>query len=168
MKEQWRPVREFEGVYEVSDLGNVRRIKRSKGTLPGRIITPHPTSNRGYLGMHLKDGKNRKGKLLHIMVAEAFIPNPSNLPQVNHKGPKSDCRAIMLEWRSFEGNTLDAMQRGLLGNGKDAGVCLDKRRGKWAAKYHYNGKHVWLGYFATRDEALKVRRAAVAALPYIL
>jgi len=167
MKEQWKPVRRFEGAYEVSDLGRVRRVKRSKGTVFGKILTAHPTSKHGYLGLHLKDGKNRHGKLLHIMVAEAFIPNPHNLPQVNHKGPKSDCRAVMLEWRSFEGNTLDAMKRGLLGKGNKAGVGKDKG-GKWYAKYHYKGKDIWLGLFLTKNTALKVRRAAIEALPYVL
>lgn len=168
MAEQWKPVKGYEGAYEVSDLGRVRRVKRSKGTVFGKILTAHPTSKHGYLGLHLKDGKNRHGKLLHIMVAEAFVPNPHNLPQVNHKGPKTDCRAIMLEWRSFEGNTLDAMKRGLLGKGNEAGVGLDKRRDLWYAKYFYQGKNHWLGYFNTKKEAIEVRQAAIAALPYVL
>ena len=162
--EKWKAVKGFEGAYEVSNLGRVRRIKRSKGTVFGKILTPHPASSRGYLTLHLKDGKNRKGRLLHIMVAEAFLPNPHSLPQVNHKGPKTDCRAVMLEWRSFEGNTLDAMKRGLLGTG----VRFDKRRNLYYAAYMYQGKNHWLGYYTTKKEALKVRNAAIAAIPYIL
>jgi len=167
MQEQWKPVREFEDVYEVSNLGRLRRIKATSGHAAGEFKQTRPML-RGYLGVLLKDkGRKPKQKYLHIMVAEAFVPNPNNLPQVNHLGPKTDCRSSMLEWRSVEGNILDAMKRGLLGKGNNAGVGLHES-GQWYARYWYKRKHHWLGLFTTKEEALNVRRTAIEALPYVL
>lgn len=79
MEEEWRPVIGFEDRYEVSNLGNVRSIFRYK-----KILKPWYDKD-GYSRVHLisKDGK-RKHFSIHRLVAINFIPNPNNLPQVNH------------------------------------------------------------------------------------
>lgn len=73
--EEWRPVVGYEGLYEVSDWGNV---KNNVGKSIAKV------NNKGYLRAHL--WKNGKGKnhLVHRLVAEAFIPNPDNKEQVGH------------------------------------------------------------------------------------
>ena len=76
MREIWKPVVGYEGLYEVSNLGRVRRVK---------IIEPS-RKKHGYMQISLtgSDGV-RKSFRLHRLVAEAFIPNPDGKPQVNHK-----------------------------------------------------------------------------------
>ena len=104
MREIWLPVVEFEGTYEVSNTGKIRRLA-TKGK-PGsgnyarsaHEIKPHK-NNKGYLIVDLWQENKRKQKLLHRVVAEAFIPNPKNLPEVNHKDENpQNCFSANLEW----------------------------------------------------------------------
>lgn len=91
MKEVWKDISEFEGLYQVSNLGRVRNrdglVKQTK------------TNNRGYIQICLhKQGKSYY-KLMHRVVAEAFIPNPNELPQINHKDEDKNNNTIQnLEW----------------------------------------------------------------------
>lgn len=90
-KEYWRPVVGYEGLYEVSNLGRIKSFdtyrKGPNGSIricKGRILKPWTTKN-GYLLVNLyKNGKKKKF-YVHRLVAEAFLPNPDNLPEVNHK-----------------------------------------------------------------------------------
>lgn len=81
--EHWKDVVGYEGLYEVSNWGNVRSLKYGRTGKP-RLLKPAKAGN-GYLfvGLH-KDGE-RTQKLVHRLVAEAFLDNPYNLPQINHK-----------------------------------------------------------------------------------
>jgi hypothetical protein len=163
--EQWRTVAGFEA-YEVSNLGRVRRALPSdhEGMQPvGKIIEGHPIP-KGYLQVHLyKDGKHH-ARYIHRLVAQAFIPNPDNLPEVNHLGKKTDNRAIKLEWRSWLGHGIDRLKREQRGDG----VRLNKRRGTYYAGYTLAQKFYWLGSFSTKEEALRVRRLAIANLPNVV
>lgn len=90
MLEQWKPVTGYEEKYEISNLGNVR-------TAAGRLLKP--TNIGGYLSISLT--KNKKARLfrVHRLVATAFIPNPSELPVVNHKDEnRLNNSADNLEW----------------------------------------------------------------------
>jgi hypothetical protein len=158
--ETWKPVPEFEEVYEVSDLGKVRRIKASSATHAGRLLKPL-LQRDGYLRVHLKCRPRRKKIALHRLVAEVFIPNPLFLPEVNHLGPKSDCRASMLEWRSTQGHKLYHVKTSIDG----VGVSFDKANKRWVS--YYNPKpnvFIRVGRFRTKKEALAARRAAIATL----
>lgn len=110
-EEIWRPIVGYEGLYEVSDCGNVRSVDReikNKGGLTihlkGKIIV-QKVHKCGYTQVALcKDGKC-KFKLVHRLVAEAFIPNPDNLPQVNHINETKTCNRLdNLEWVSAKDN----------------------------------------------------------------
>ena len=92
MTEEFRDVPGYEGVYEVSNLGRVKNIET------GRILKPFKDTN-GYLILKLsKDGTRRTVKV-HRLVALAFLPNPQNLPQVNHKDENKTNNAVSnLEW----------------------------------------------------------------------
>ncbi len=157
--ENWKPVKDFEGVYEVSDLGRVRRIGKGKGAIVGAVIKAHPQQG-GYLIVHLRDAGRDVQRLLHRMVAIAFIPNPLNLPEVNHVGCQSDCRAIKLEWRSRKGNTQFSVKKRPL-----KGISFIKSCNRWKVSL---GRGTPLGYFKTKQEALRVRKAAIEAMPHIL
>lgn len=111
MSENWKPIEGYEGLYEVSDQGRVRNIKRG-----GRIMALS-TVTHGYIVANLsKDGKTRS-VLVHRIVAKAFIPNPENKEQVNHiDGIKSNNSADNLEWVTPHENILHAINTGLMPN----------------------------------------------------
>lgn len=82
-QEIWKPVDGFEDLYEVSNLGRVKSLNYHL-TGKERIIKPFK-NKKGYLRVNLfRNGKQKKF-LVHRLVATAFIPNPNNLPQVNHR-----------------------------------------------------------------------------------
>lgn len=103
--EEWKPIEGYEGLYEVSNMGRVKSLKRtvwdSRGyykTVPERIMKPKKT-DKGYLTVNLsKEGKN-KWCYVHRLAGQAFIPNPDNLPLINHKdeNPKNN-NVDNLEW----------------------------------------------------------------------
>lgn len=102
MEEVWKPVVGYEGVYEVSNIGRVKRLPIGK-QWPYRKthnnIRKQKITRRGYLSVNLSYNDNVKWCLVHRLVAQAFIPNPNNYPYVNHKNEvKTDNRAENLEW----------------------------------------------------------------------
>ena len=159
--EKWKPVEGFKS-YEVSSLGRVRRAVPDSLGRPCRVLKPNRLS-KGYLQVGLyRDGKVHP-VLVHVLVAKAFIPNPLNLPQVNHLGENGDCRASQLEWRTEQGNMLHAVQTGRKAGD---GVSFNKKSGRWRAGYCSSPNvRVYLGEFDTREEALAVRKKAVESIP---
>ena len=103
--EEWRDVIGYEGLYQVSNHARIRSVERivkhSKGgdkLLRSKEKKPFHTSN-GRMRVELsKNGVNKKHSL-HVIVAKAFVPNPKNLEEVNHKdeNPKNNCPEN-LEW----------------------------------------------------------------------
>ena len=107
MKELWKSTEGYEGLYEISNLGNVRSIRRNKVMKPG--------SHRfGYRYVILcKEGSN-KSVLVHRLVANAFIPRIPGKEDVNHiDGDKSNNCVENLEWVSKSENMKHAYQSGL-------------------------------------------------------
>ena len=93
-KEYWKPVVGYEGLYEVSNLGRVKSLKFGKE----RILKPQKDTS-GYLCVTLCKNNNQCQFKVHRLVAEAFIPNPNNLPQINHKDEcKTNNIVSNLEW----------------------------------------------------------------------
>lgn len=96
MTETWLPVAGFEGLYEVSDLGNVRSLRS------GKVLRSWAT-NEGYRQVHLYRGR-REPFLVHRLVAAAFVEGDSTLG-VNHRsGNRADNRAENLEWATCSEN----------------------------------------------------------------
>ena len=104
MNEEWRDIKGYEGFYQVSNLGRVRSLncRGHKGCIG--ILTPR-LDGKGYEMVALyKEGKARNTKV-HRLVAQAFIPNPNNYPQVNHKDEnKTNNDVKNLEWCTNEYN----------------------------------------------------------------
>ena len=110
MDELWRDVKGYEGLYQVSNLGNVRHIKKDKA----RKLRPN---NRGYIQVHFYKAGKYKKLLVHRLVAIAFIPNPLSKSSVNHiNGDKTDNRVVNLEWCTVVENIHHAIETGLRNN----------------------------------------------------
>lgn len=93
-KEYWKPVVGYEGLYEVSNWGRVKSIRFGKE----RILKPF-TNKDGYLLVTLSKNGTHKKFQVHRLVALHFLPNPDNLPEVNHKDEnKLNNNAENLEW----------------------------------------------------------------------
>ena len=113
MKEVWKNVVGFEGFYIVSNLGNVKSVDRlvnakngSKRLEEGKEMTKMVEPS-GYLWVSLRKNGKRYTKLVHRLVAEAFLPNPNNLPIVNHKDEnKANPIVDNLEWCTQQYNTV--------------------------------------------------------------
>lgn len=99
--EIWKDVVGFEGLYKVSNKGNIYSVERkdSRGIkCGGRALKPAYTK-AGYLKVVLCKNGMRYYKMLHRLVAETFIPNPNNFPQVNHMDEIKDNNNVKnLEW----------------------------------------------------------------------
>lgn len=93
--EIWRDIEGYEGLYQVSSWGRVRIVFCNDLY---KILNPE-TTKKGYLRVDLYNGPSRKHFKVHRLVAKAFIPNPKNKPQVNHKdGNKKNNSVTNLEW----------------------------------------------------------------------
>lgn len=116
------PILGYEGCYSVSDSGLVRSESRPRKTKAGgvhtirtRIRKQTPTNQGGsYYRVSLWLNSKSKFAFVHRLVAQAFIPNPLNLPHVNHKnGVSMDNRAENLEWVTPAQNSAHASSTGL-------------------------------------------------------
>lgn len=100
MVERWEYVPGYAGRYRVSDQGRVQSM------LTGRVLQPTRSGN-GYRKVTLCGGGVKRHRNIHRLVAEAFIPNPENKPEINHKdGNKANNAADNLEWTDRHGNQL--------------------------------------------------------------
>ena len=107
--EIWKEIKGYEGLYEVSSEGRVRSkdrwVDNGKGLYlkKGRLLKQGKTGC-GYPKVSLY-GNVRKDLMIHRLVAEAFIPNPDNLPCIDHINTiVTDCRIENLRWVSHSGN----------------------------------------------------------------
>lgn len=101
MKEIWKDIKGYEGFYQISNLGNVRSLQRKapSGKSVKQIIRKQSIDKNGYCVVGLNKNKTQKTYKVHRLVAIAFIDNPKNLPEVNHKDEdKTNNNVSNLEW----------------------------------------------------------------------
>lgn len=120
--ETWRPVRDYEGLYEVSDFGRVRsldRIDSGNRNLKGKVLVPC-FSTSGYVKVTLCHLGARKDRRIHQMVLEAFTsPAPSTAHHArHHNGVKTDNRLSNLLWGTPKENSADSIRLGVMYRGE--------------------------------------------------
>ena len=98
--EVWKDIKNYEGLYQISNLGNVRNIRTNRN-----MAFTKSTKKRNYYKVLLSKQNQRKSYSVHRLVAEHFIPNPNNYPCVNHKNQNTFDNTIdNLEWCTYEYN----------------------------------------------------------------
>ena len=125
MKEEiWRDIKGFEGKYMVSNLGRVKSLNYNN-TGKEKILEGYDCGE-GYLYVNLfKEGK-RKQYRINRLVAMAFIPNPNNLPEVNHKDKiRTNNNIENLEWCTKQYNVEYSLAKAVIGINKVSGLILE-------------------------------------------
>lgn len=111
-QELWKDVLGFEGAYQVSNFGGLKSLKKS---LLGKVLSNKEKSGK-YFSVVLKHKKKVRYARMHQLVAEAFIPNPENKPQINHKDCcKQNNHVNNLEWVTQKENNRHFRERVELG-----------------------------------------------------
>ncbi len=149
MVETYKKIEGFEN-YSVSDYGNVRNNDT------GRILKAGLNSG-GYLSSNLCLYKKPHNKNIHRLVAQAFLPNPENKPQVDHiDNNKSNNNINNLRWAT---NSQNQQNTTICKNNRSGtkGVRWIEETQKWRARIMVNGKDIHLGYFVNKDDAINIR-----------
>jgi hypothetical protein len=118
MIEEWKDIVRYEGYYQVSNLGKVKSLG-NEFSRKERLLKPSLQS-KGYLTVVLQKNGIRNMVLVHRLVAEYFVSNPLNKPQVNHiNGVKTDNNIENLEWVSHRENLDHAIKNNLTLKGEE-------------------------------------------------
>lgn len=117
MKEIWKDIEGYEGIYQVSNHGRVKSLDRKIYTrsgyrnIKGRILILEFNSADYNMVLLYNKNNKRKHHFVHRLVAQAFIPNPKNKEQVNHKNKiKTDNHINNLEWATQSENMKHALK----------------------------------------------------------
>lgn len=132
--EEWRNIDGYEGLYQVSNFGRVNSFNylRSKQE---KILKPGKKSD-GYLQIKLcKDGK-KQIFYIHRLVSQTFLPNPNNLPQVNHKDENKENNFVFVNEDGSVNNEKSNLEWCDAKYNSNYGTC-QKRRKKWRSKQVY-------------------------------
>lgn len=109
--EQWLHVPDWEGLYEVSDLGRVRRVAGGQGARANHILKQHPVSAGNYLGVTLCRNGMRRSAMVHTLVLEAFSgARPPGMEACHSDGDSHNNRATNLRWDTVAENKLDTVR----------------------------------------------------------
>lgn len=154
--EKWKNIKGYGGIYEISNYGRVKSFQRS---LDGRILSAHTEkcNHTNYKAVTLCDDNNRTQKRVHRLVAEAFVDNPENKPNINHIDNNGENNnAENLEWCTQSENLQHSHNQGRMteavskANKVQSSISKKKREdmigrvyGKWivleAVKREYKG-----------------------------
>lgn len=126
MEEIWKDIKGYEGLYQVSNFGNVKRLE---GKIYSYITNKYETrkehmiktrvNNRGYKITTLSKNSKVKSFAIHRLIAQAFLPNPNNFECVNHlDGNKLNNKIDNLEWCTTQQNIQHAYKNNLMTNNK--------------------------------------------------
>jgi hypothetical protein len=149
--EIWKPIKDYESLYQVSNLGRVRSLRNKI-----KILSPRINSG-GYNFCGLYKNGIRKYFAVHRLVAYSFLNEKNEKYAVNHINEiKTDNRVENLEWVSSRENCCHKFLNKNIYS-KYTGVTFHKSRNKWQAQIFINGKSKYLGCFTSEEDAYKVR-----------
>ena len=155
--EIWKDIEGYEGIYQVSNLGRVRSLDRIAHRerdgysydipVKGRVLRPRKTK-KGYIRVLLTSGNRQfTDYQVHRLVAEAFVPNPKNLPQVNHidENPTNN-RADNLEWCTNKENANHGTRNQRIAEANSMPVIMMDKDGNDLRRFNsINDAARWLG-----------------------
>lgn len=134
-QEAWIPIETWEGLYEAGSNGLIKTLsnvaygghgKRQRMVVKEKL-RPYSSLIDGYCQIRLCKRPRQETHLVHRLIAKAFIPNPENKPEVNHKnGDKKNNAVYNLEWSTEKENTNDAFEKGLKDNSRPKRPPVDK------------------------------------------
>lgn len=117
MKEVWKDIQGYEGIYQISNFGRVKSLKFGK-----EKILKTPTNTHNYPSIYLKENGKKKALRVHRLVAQNFLVNDNNYPDVNHiDGNKTNNKIENLEWCNRSQNEFHAYKIGLKNNNHKKG-----------------------------------------------
>jgi len=161
MEEVWKDIIDSPN-YEVSNLGNVRH-KRNKNILTPRVSI----KKRGYkcCQVYISDENDKqRNQKIHRLVATAFLPNPDNLPVVDHIDRNSENNRLdNLRWYSQSDNNRNTNVRKDNKSGHK-GVYWMEAKQKYKAEVSLNKKNIHIGVYKTLEEAVKAREEYIKNL----
>ena len=167
--EIWKPIKGYEELYEVSNMGRVKSLGRFKKHPKGGLSK---TKSRilkcdivkGYPQYSLYKNAKSKAHKGHRIVAISFIENHQHKPCINHKNLiKSDNRVENLEWCSIRENT-SHYYKSIPTESSYTGVCRNANKNKWISYMYLNGKRKHLGVFDSEEEASAEYKKNITAL----
>lgn len=130
-EEIWCPINGYEGLYEVSDQGRVKSV----GYGDDRILKPR-RNGRGYLRVNLYKNGEQKTCYVHRIVAQTFIPNPDNLPEVNHIDEVKTHNSVQnLEWCSEKYNSNFGSRNQRIADKKSKSVLQYTKSGEFVREW---------------------------------
>lgn len=148
--EIWVNVPDYDGLYQVSNLGRVKSFSKVRGS--SEKILKQCVNGRGYLFVRLhKDGKT-KNKVIHRLVWESFNGKTNLYVLHNVEGNKFDNRLCNLHTGDCRQNTTEYFLSKTK-TSKYVGVCFKKREGKWVSNIKIKDKRIYLGAFNTELDA---------------
>lgn len=170
MKEVWKDIKGYEGLYQISNLGRVksleRRVRNSETgfrIVRERFLKPALSGEkpRQYYYVILSKNAKHRNETVHRLVAKYFVQNPENKLEVNHidNDPLNNY-CTNLEWCTSRYNKNHGCT--FRETSSDYfGVCWDKRVYKWRARIKIDGKEIFLGYFTNELEAAEAYQNAL-------
>lgn len=173
VNEEWKPIQEFDGRYEVSNLGRIRSQNYNR---KGVILTQRPHYKNGYMQCHfsyhdpISERCVTTTRDVHRIVAETFIPNPENKPCVNHIDFNRQNNIVTnLEWVTYKENIWHSKLAGryddmnhatwlgikISTKSKYRYVYWDTNREKWKASLKVDAKTYNVGRYDSEEEAAR-------------
>ena len=151
MQEEWRDIKGYEGLYQVSNLGQVRNKE-------GKILKQQVNEGHGHKSYRVQLGPSgkRKNFFVHRLVAQAFLPNPNNRPCVDHidHNPFNNC-LLNLRWASYSENQRHK-QKQPNKTSIYTGVCKPRaKQAKWLTELQLFGQTFRLGGFYCQHAAAR-------------